>query len=157
MCQGAVSVRSRTCARRTRECLVERSRGHGGFMRKLRLLLAGAVALGACGGNDAAPSLIMGGGVGSGSIDGRVNVYVIDEDTGTAIANAMVRVGTINGTTDPNGLFTANGSLKSKQDVVAVASGHVPTMWVGVDGANVTIPVKVSGTGTPTVPQAELD
>ena len=126
-------------------------------MRKLRLLLAGAVALGACGGNDAAPSLIMGGGVGSGSIDGRVNVYVIDEDTGTAIANAMVRVGTVNGTTDPNGLFTANGSFKGKQDVTAVASGHVPTMWVGVDGANVTIPVKVSGTGTPSVPQAELD
>jgi hypothetical protein len=126
-------------------------------MRTLGFLFAGAIALGACGGNDAAPTLIQGGGVGSGAIDGRVNVYVIDEDTGSAIANAMVRVGSINGMTDPNGLFTANGDLKNKQNITAVASGHVPTMWVGVDGANVTIPVKVSGTGTPTVPHAELD
>jgi hypothetical protein len=126
-------------------------------MRTLGFMLAGALALGACGGNDAAPSLIMGGGVGSGAIDGKVNVYVIDEDTGSAIANAKVRVGKTDGTTDPNGLFTAKGDFKGAQDITAVASGHVPTMWKGVDGANVTIPVKVSGTGTPTVPQAELD
>lgn len=122
------------------------------------IILAGALALAACGGNDAAPSLIMGGGVGSGDIDGKVNVYVIDQDTFAPIAGAKVRVGTIDGMTDSTGLFTAkNDNLSGKQNVTAVASGHVPTMWVGVNGANVTIPVAVSGTGTPTVPQAELD
>lgn len=123
-------------------------------MRKLVLL---ALLFAACGGNDAAPALISGGGVGSGSIDGRVNVYVIDNDTKAPIASAKVRVGKLEGTTDTTGLFVAKGDLSGKQDVVAVASGHVATMWVGVDGANVTIPVAVSGTATPTVPQAELD
>ena len=124
----------------------------------LTIALAGA-ALAACGGgNNAAPTLIPGGGVGSGSIDGLVNVYVIDQDTEAPIANAKVRVGTIDGTTDATGLFAAkDGALSGPQDVTAVADGHVATMWVGVDGANVTIPVAVTGTGTPTVPHAELD
>jgi hypothetical protein len=115
------------------------------------------VSLGACGGNDAAPSLITGGGVGSGDIDGRVNVYVIDESTNAPIANAKVRVGTIDGMTDSTGLFIANGSLSGNQNVTAVATGHVPTMWVGVDGANVTIPVTATGASSTNVPQAELD
>jgi len=124
----------------------------------LTITLAGA-ALAACGGgNNAAPTLIPGGGVGSGSIDGLVNVYVIDQDTEAPIANAKVRVGTLDGVTDATGLFAANdGGLSGPQDVTAVADGHVATMWVGVDGANVTIPVAVSGNNTPTVPHAELD
>jgi hypothetical protein len=124
----------------------------------LTIALAGA-ALAACGGsNNAAPTLIPGGGVGSGSIDGLVNVYVIDQDTEAPIANAKVRVGTIDGTTDATGLFAAkDGALSGPQDVTAVADGHVATMWVGVDGANVTVPVAVTGTSTPTVAHAELD
>ncbi len=123
----------------------------------MRQLLLASLFLAACGGNDAAPSLIMGGGVSSGDIDGRVNVYVIDESTNAPIANAKVRVGSINGMTDTAGLFIAKGSLSGKQDVTAVADGHVPTMWVGVDGANVTVPVTATGTTNTTVPQAELD
>ncbi len=124
----------------------------------LFIIIIGAFAGAACGGNDAKPTLITGGGVGSGGIDGLVNVYVVDETTAVPISGAKVRVGTMDGTTDATGLFVAKSdSLSGKQNVTAVATGHVPTMWVGVDGANVTIPVEVSGAGTPTVPQAEID
>jgi hypothetical protein len=131
-------------------------------MQTLRFISSSITALGlaaavaACGGNDAAPSLIGGGGVSSGDIDGRVNVYVIDEDTKAPIAGAKVRVGAkIEGTTDATGLFIAKGDLSGKQTIAAVAGGHVPTLWVGVNGANVTIPVPV--TSVVTVAQAELD
>jgi hypothetical protein len=127
-------------------------------VRKLHLLLGGALALAACGGgggNDAAPTLITGGGVGSGDIDGRVNVYVIDANTFAAISGAKVRVGTIDGVTDATGLFTAKGALNGKQDIAVVADGHVPTLWVGADGANVTVPVQL--TTAATVAMAELD
>ncbi|HTJ45242.1 MAG TPA: hypothetical protein VL463_24215 [Kofleriaceae bacterium] len=124
-------------------------------MRSLHLLLGTSLALVACGGNDAAPALITGGGVGSGEIDGRVNVYVIDSNTFAAISGAKVRVGSISGMTDANGLFTAKGDLSGKQDVAVVADMHVPTLWAGVNGANVTIPVRL--TTQATVAQAELD
>ncbi|MCE9575816.1 MAG: hypothetical protein K8W52_21885 [Deltaproteobacteria bacterium] len=121
--------------------------------------LAAILTFAACGGgNDVTPTLIPGGGVGSGDIDGEVNVYVIDDDTDAPITGAKVRVGSIEGTTDATGLFTASGdAVSGKQTIAAVASGHVAALWVGVNGANVTIPVGVSGTTTPTIPQAELD
>jgi hypothetical protein len=118
------------------------------------IFTCGAAACG--GGNNVTPTLIPGGGVGSGGIDGEVNVYVIDDDSGAPITGAKVRVGKTDGTTDATGLFTATG-VSGKQTIAAVATGHVAVLWVGVDGANVTIPVGVSGTTTPTIPQAELD
>ena len=62
--------------------------------------------------NDAAPEEIPGGGIGSGAVDGKINVYAIDAITEAPIAGASVRVGEadaakpLEGTTDATGLVT---------------------------------------------------
>src|ERR1043165_5454588 len=60
-------------------------------------------------GNRPPPRVIPGGGIGDGAIDGVVNLYVMDDATRTPLANATVRVGTLDGTTDATGLFVAEG------------------------------------------------
>ncbi len=124
-------------------------------MKKLCIL---AVFLGACGGDDSSlePELIPGGGIHDPGIDGKVHVHVIDEDTDAPIAGATVRVGTIEGQTDAAGLFTAEGELAGKQTVIVKATNYASSMWVGANGANVTVPMTRSSTSTEEPAQAEL-
>lgn len=98
--------------------------------------------------NDAAPEEIVGGGVGSGAVDGKINVYAIDGITEAPIAGASVRVGEadaakpLEGTTDATGLVTfKDPSLQGKQTITITAGDYVATTWFGVNGANVTVPL----------------
>ena len=108
------------------------------------------VILGACGGSDDAktpdsdpgnhppPRVIPGGGIGDGAVDGVVNLYVIDDATRLPVTGAMVEVGTLAGTTDATGLFVANGVIGA-QTVAVAAPNYESTLWIGANGANVTI------------------
>lgn len=129
-------------------------------MRKLCAagVFAVGLGLGACGGdgNDVEPELIPGGGIHDPGIDGEVNVFVIDEDTDAPLVGATVRVGTVEGSTDAAGLFTASGDLVGKQTIVVKATNYAPSVWVGADGANVTVPMTRATTTSTNVPQAEL-
>ncbi|HUQ05833.1 MAG TPA: hypothetical protein VM261_25200 [Kofleriaceae bacterium] len=127
-------------------------------MRKLCAATLLALGVGACGGdgNDVEPELIPSGGVHDPGVDGEVNVYVIDEDTDAPLVGATVRVGTIEGTTDSTGLFVASGDLSGKQQITVKATNYAPAVWVGVDGANVTMPMTRATTTSVNVPQAEL-
>lgn len=89
------------------------------------------------------PRVIPGGGIGDGPIDGVVNLYVIDDATRTPIAGATVRIGTIDGTTDATGLFVARG-VTGPQTVIAKAAAHRAEMWVGANGANMTIDLQLA-------------
>jgi len=113
-------------------------------MKRLLLCSTLLTSLVACGGGssggDVDPTLIPGGGIADPGLDGEANVYVIDEDTDAPIEGATVYVGSISGPTDASGLFVATG-VSGPQTITAVAAGHVPSTWVGVDGANVTIPL----------------
>ncbi len=129
----------------------------------LALMSAAALAA-ACGddGNDVDPELIPGGGVADPGIDGEVNVFVIDEVTGDPIAGAAVDVGAtadlvdVEGETDADGLFVATG-VSGPQSITVVASGYVTGTWVGVDGANVTIPMDTNDVIDPAdVPQGTV-
>ncbi len=114
----------------------------------LLLLLVGAVGCGedavttpevdSVPGNRPDPRVIPGGGIGDGPIDGVVNLYVIDEDSRDPIPGAEVRVGTTAGTTDADGLFVAEGVV-GPQDIVVKAASHRKELWVGANGANVTV------------------
>jgi hypothetical protein len=121
-----------------------------------------AAALPACGGDDdtsvpLAPALIPGGGVHDPGIDGVVNVFVIDADDDTPLADAAVKVGDVEGTTDASGLFVATGpALTGPQAIYARAAGHATAGWLGVDGGNVTIPLARSPADTARPPQAQL-
>jgi len=88
-------------------------------------------------GNHPEPAVIPGGGIGSGAIDGVVNVYVVDDRTRAPIADASVHVGEVEGTTDADGLFVAEG-LVGAQTVAVTASGYRSEMWLGANGANMT-------------------
>ena len=94
------------------------------------------------------PRVIAGGGIGDGPIDGVVNLHVIDDATREPIANATVRVGTIDGVTDDGGLFVAR-DLSGPQTIVAKASGYRTDVWVGANGANVTINLVRANADTP--------
>lgn len=130
-------------------------------MRSLPLLLSAlALAAPACGGDDSttppiAPVLIPGGGVHDPGIAGTVNVYVVDADTDAPIVGAAVRVGTTDATTDATGLVIVSG-VDGAQTLVAKAAGYATAMWVGADGANVTIPLDKSPTPLTRPPQAQL-
>jgi hypothetical protein len=96
----------------------------------------------ACGGDDdSEPVEVEGGGVTGPAIDGRVNVFVIDDDSDAPIAGAHVEVGAVAGETDEAGLFVATGDLEGPVAITATAAGHVPTTWVGVSATSVTIPL----------------
>ena len=92
-------------------------------------------------GNHPPPRIIAGGGIGDGPVDGVVNLYVIDDVTREPVAGATVRVGGIDGTTDATGLFVAN-DLAGPQTVAVAASGYRSELWLGANGANMTIDVK---------------
>lgn len=98
--------------------------------------------------NDAAPELLAGGGVGSGAIKGKLNVYAIDAQTKAPIANADVRVGEADdmeplvGKTDATGLITfKDAKLEGPTSITITAADHVAASWLGVNGANVTVPL----------------
>jgi hypothetical protein len=100
-------------------------------------------------GNRPPPRVIPGGGIGDGAVDGVVNLYVIDEITRSPVADATVRVGSLDGTTDSTGLFVAEGVV-GPQTVVAKANGYRSEMWIGANGANMTIALKSSVEPQPT-------
>jgi hypothetical protein len=118
-----------------------------------------AIAMCACGndhainddgrtGNFPAPRVISGGGIGDGPIDGVVNLHVIDDATRTPIANAEVKVGDRAGTTDTSGLFVAQ-DVTGPQTVVATALAKRGELWVGANGANITINLLASDEAVP--------
>jgi hypothetical protein len=89
-------------------------------------------------GNHPPPRVIPGGGIGDGPIDGVANLYVIDDQTRAPIPGATVRIGTLDGKTDAAGLFVATG-VTGPQTVIARATGYRSEMWIGPNGANLTI------------------
>jgi hypothetical protein len=127
-------------------------------MRKTHLVLALSICLAAaCGGgvDDVQPAVIPGGGVHDPGIDGVVHVFVVDADSDAPIAGATVRVGATEGTTDAAGLLTVK-DVSGPQTILARATGYAAQMWVGVDGANVTIPADRPTEATSRPPQAQL-
>jgi hypothetical protein len=105
----------------------------------LACLVLACLVLAACS-NNAEPRLIAGGGIGDGEIDGRLNVHVID-GADAPIANATVRVGDTEATTDERGLVTFE-DLEGPQTISVKAEGFRSAVWVAANGANVTIPVE---------------
>jgi hypothetical protein len=112
---------------------------------------------GACGGTEShkvVPRVIPGGGVGDGAISGQLDVYVTDDDTRAPVAGASVRVGASAATapctalTDSTGLALFDSascaSLQGKQTLTASAAGYAPATWIGVNGSNVTMPVRAT-------------
>lgn len=110
-----------------------------------------AVGLVGCS-NDVDPRVITGGGVGDGEIDGEINVAIIDAQTDAPVVGATVEVGGEQRTTDTKGFVTFE-DVEGAQDVAVKASSYRNAMWVGVNGANVTIPLEAQ---TTTVAQAQL-
>ncbi len=94
-------------------------------------------------GNHPPPRVIAGGGIGDGAIDGVVNLYVIDDLTRQPVAGATVRVGGMDGTTDATGLFVAD-NVEGPQTVSVAAGGYRSELWLGANGANMTIDVKLA-------------
>jgi hypothetical protein len=125
-------------------------------MRKLLTctwLAVTAAAVG-CGGvsGPPAPRLILGGGVADGKVDGNLYVHVTDEETRGAISSASVRVGDSSDPTpcvvltDSTGLakFEPDGcpGLKGPVTVTVSVTGYATTTWIGVNGTNLTIPIR---------------
>jgi hypothetical protein len=117
------------------------------------------VLVAACGGSSggggdddpsgADPKVVAGGGVTSGPLSGTLHVHVVEVDSATPIAGATVLVGGTTQMTSAAGLATFTG-LDTPQTVTATATGHAATTWVGVDGANVTLPLDPSQRTIPT-------
>jgi hypothetical protein len=106
-------------------------------MRSIHFLACAALA--ACS-NDAEPRLIAGGGVGDGSIDGRLNVHVIN-GAGEPVMNATVRVDDADKTTNEKGLAVFE-DVSGPQTISVKAAEYRSAVWVGANGANVTIPLQ---------------
>lgn len=119
-------------------------------MRSTTLCLGLLVACG--GGNDVDPRPIAGGGISDGEIDGEINVTIVDQDD-EPIAEATVQVGDAEATTDVDGVVTFDG-VSGPQTVVVSAADFREVVWVGVNGANVTIPLTSLDAGD--IPQATL-
>jgi hypothetical protein len=100
-------------------------------------------------GNHPPPRVIPGGGIGDGPIDGVVNLYVLDDATRAAISGATVKVGDVEGTTDADGLFVAEGVV-GPQTVLVKATGMRSEMWIGANGANMTLALEAATDPTPT-------
>lgn len=94
------------------------------------------------------PRIIAGGGIGDGPIQGVANLYVIDDATRDPIPGATVRVGDVEGTTDATGLFVAEG-VTGPQTVVVKAADHRSEMWIGANGANMTLSLQLDATPNP--------
>ena len=107
-----------------------------------------------CGGvsGPAMPRLIPGGGIGDGAINGHLYVHVTDDDTRAVVGSATVRIGAsadptpCEVTTDSTGLATFEPEgcpdLKGPVTVTVSATGYAPTTWIGVNGTNLTIPIR---------------
>jgi hypothetical protein len=94
----------------------------------------------ACGGG-VDPEMIPGGGISDPGIDGDLYVYVIDDKTDEPLADAEIWIGDDqSGQTDGEGLFAAS-DVDGPVTITALASGYTSATWVGVDGANVTMPL----------------
>jgi hypothetical protein len=110
------------------------------------MLVVAACSDSAGGGDDTPgsvdPKMIPGGGVADAPIAGVLHVHVVAADS-SAIANATVQVGDKTATTSAAGLATFDG-ITGPQTVTAVAAGHAATTWVGVEGANVTLPLELA-------------
>lgn len=121
----------------------------GGLVVVLGLLGAGC---GSVSDNHPTPNLVPGGGIGSGKINGYLNVYVTDDDTRAPIMGASVRVGPsansmpCEALTDSTGLATFDPqsckSLNGPVTVTASDSGYAPSTWIGADGANMTMTIR---------------
>ena len=128
-------------------------------MRALALLVPLALVSPACGGDDGGgpsftPAIIPGGGIHDPGLDGPLAVYVIDGESDEPIAGATVHVGDASVTTDATGLALF-ADVTGPQTVAATAPSHATALWVGVDGANVTIPLDRSPADA-RPPQAQL-
>src|SRR5262249_47612097 len=66
------------------------------------------------------------------------NLYVIDDASRQPITNASVQVGSVTGTTDATGLFVAQG-VTGPQTVAVQAASYKSVVWIGANGANMTI------------------
>jgi hypothetical protein len=108
--------------------------------------------LAACGGNDVDPRVIPGGGISDGEIDGEINVTIVDQDD-EPIAGATVQVGDAEAETNDDGVATF-ADVSGAQDVAVLAADFRSVVWVGVNGANVTIPL--TGLDPAEIPQATL-
>jgi hypothetical protein len=98
--------------------------------------------------HDVQPHLIAGGGVAHAPVGGELYVYVGEARTGAPVAGASVRLGdaaassVLSGTTDASGLVVlTSATLAGAQTVTASATGHAAATWIGVRGANVTLPL----------------
>jgi hypothetical protein len=105
------------------------------------------------------PMATPGGGLGSGAVDGELNVFVIDAATDEPIEGAEVRVGASDsatpliGITDADGLFVfVQQGLAGAQTITGSADNHAAATWFGANGAVVTMPLAPTGTppGPPT-------
>lgn len=131
------------------------------------LALSLLVAAAACGddgtggGIDAPPPgtpiRVDGGGVTTPGVNGALNVFVVDADTGAPIAGASVRAGTGDaatwaaGQTSGDGLVTLmDERLAGPQTVHVAVAGRVATTWIGVAGRDVTIPLASVNAAVPT-------
>ncbi|MBV8757320.1 MAG: hypothetical protein JO257_08605 [Deltaproteobacteria bacterium] len=94
----------------------------------------------ACGGNDAGPRIIPGGGVGDGAIDGTLHVGVIDTRSYSPISGATVEVGSKMATTNDKGLASFS-DLSGAQTITVKAANYRSAIWVDANGANVTVPL----------------
>jgi hypothetical protein len=132
-------------------------------MKTLGITICIALTAAACGHdkNMADPRLIAGGGIGDGSIAGRVNVYTIDGDTDDPVSSAEIYIGEpgdepLEVVTDSSGLVTVDDDvLDGPTTITVVADGYVTSTWFGADGANVTIPLNPVDDPTD-IPQATL-
>lgn len=79
--------------------------------------------------------------MGDGDIDGEVNVYIIDSRTDAAVAGATVAIGETEKKTDAKGLVVFP-DVAGAQTIAVKAEGYRSTVWVKVNGANVTMPVQ---------------
>ncbi|MFN0250019.1 MAG: hypothetical protein ACKV2T_24260, partial [Kofleriaceae bacterium] len=115
-------------------------------MRSWGFVCVGVLAVGCS--NDVDPRVIPGGGVGDGEIDGELNVHIIDEETDAPIANATVEVGGTEKETDEDGLAVF-ADVEGRQTIAVKVTGFRSTVWVGANGANVTIPIPADSPGAP--------
>ncbi len=130
-------------------------------MKTIITMLA-ALAFGGCGGGAGDddpgavdPELIAGGGVADGPIAGTLHVHVVEQGSSTPIAGASVRIETTTpllGTTAASGLASFD-AVTGAQTVTVTAPGHAAATWIGVSGANVTIPLEPSPR---TIPSAHV-
>ncbi|MBA3460194.1 MAG: hypothetical protein H0T46_09565 [Deltaproteobacteria bacterium] len=97
--------------------------------------------------------MIEGGGIGDGPIEGVANIHVIDDKTREPIAGATVKVGTVEGVTDGDGLFIME-DVDGPQAIVVKATTFRSEMWIGANGSNMTFNL---GPGSdPVAPRATL-